>query len=99
MTLWIAIPGTLVALGAILVACWRFIRAVVHAQDTWTKVAAEFQPNGGDSLRDQVDALNAGQTEHSRLLSEHTAQDEVRFNQLQVAITGRNDNGASSTGR
>lgn len=75
-------PSVVLATTGVLVLVWRGLRLVFRierALPTLFKIADEFQPNGGRSLKDNVTQLHDALDEHGR-------QDEERFARLEQAI-------------
>jgi hypothetical protein len=101
---WVAvIGGTFVIVATVAGAArgfWHMSRAAVKVSDalpTLLGMAAEFRPNGGNSLHDNIvkirdeqtrvaHALSAHQEAMLSALARHTQDDEVRFNRLEVAL-------------
>jgi hypothetical protein len=65
----------------------RLVYRVDRALPILLAIADEFKPNGGNSLRDQVDNLTVGQGEIQDVVAEHSHEDERRFEHLEAAIT------------
>jgi hypothetical protein len=77
---WITVEHWATVLAA-LVACGALVRWASKAAVLVSKVSAEFSPNGGSSLRDQVDHLKAGQAEALESFRAHAEQDAAAQSQ------------------
>lgn len=79
-------PATMLALLGILAVSWKVLRVMArvdNALPTLLSIAEEFKPNGGSSLKDQINQIQAEGRERAALMEQHTQQDEVRFARLE----------------
>lgn len=93
MSIWLQVPAALVALGAVLGGLAKAMRVAYRvdaALPTLLKIADEFKPNGGNSLKDNINRLND-------TLTEHTATDERRFQELADIIKSESEQTRTNT--
>lgn len=56
------VSGVIIGLAAVykaLPSCWAFVKAAARVPLTIERVYAEFQPNGGHSMRDRLNAVES----------------------------------------
>jgi hypothetical protein len=88
-------PGALLAFLGVLTLGFKGIvwfvnatRTLKQTQEALPVIQAEFSRNGGQSMRDRVEALHTKQFEFGRTMTEHITQDRRAFSR-QERTNGR----------
>lgn len=92
---WLCIIAAAVAIlgGAVKGArtLWAFISAVVHFTDVapaLVEIGNQFKTNGGSSLRDAVDRIEAGQKTDHDIVVDHIQKDEAFQARVEPFLAG-----------
>lgn len=86
-------PGAILAALGVLVLAWKGIVNMVTAKRTLDdvrmvlpKIEAEFSRNGGNSMRDRVEALHDRQGHLDDRFRRHVGDDDRHFSKLEATL-------------